>query len=148
MPANPAEFLSLCPTPLFVCRTHTSSGKRRSRDALAWSRAIMEAIVQPKQARTPGDTRLPHAQAVHVSFFSRWCTSEKMCHLRACKRRKIRISLRGPSELRDIFHERPRQHKPIPTLHGQGACGKQAAVVYTSLDTQTLLYLSLNTPPR
>ena len=29
----------------------------------------MEAIVQPKQARTPGDTRLPRAQAVHVSFF-------------------------------------------------------------------------------
>ena len=47
----------------------------------------MEAIVQPKQASTPGGTRLSRAQAIHVRFF-RWCTSENMCRLRACARSK------------------------------------------------------------
>ena len=29
----------------------------------------MAAIMEPKQASTPGDTLLPRAQAVHVTFF-------------------------------------------------------------------------------
>ena len=31
----------------------------------------MEAIVEPKQGNTPGDTRFPRAQAEYVSF-NRW----------------------------------------------------------------------------
>ena len=42
---------------------------------MALSSDFMEAIVEPKQASTQGDTHLPYAQAVHVSF-CRWCTSE------------------------------------------------------------------------
>ena len=47
--------------------------------------------------------------------------------------------------LRDTFHDSPRpcEHTPAPTLPGGGACGKEAAVVYTSLDTQPLPYLTL-----
>lgn len=39
-----------------------------SRRLFAWYRAFVDAIMEPKWARTPGDTRLPRAQAVSVSL--------------------------------------------------------------------------------
>ena len=39
-----------------------------SRRVLAWSGAFMNAIVEPNRASTPGDTRLPRAQATDANL--------------------------------------------------------------------------------
>ena len=45
------------------------------RRVLAWCKAIMEAMVEPKRASTPGDMRLPRARAVYVSLLTVVCLS-------------------------------------------------------------------------
>ena len=40
----------------FLFSVCTSYGKSMSRRVLAWARVIVEAIVEPKRASTPGDT--------------------------------------------------------------------------------------------
>ena len=62
-------YLSLYTPPLLICRMHLVRAIMSSL-VLAWYRAFMEAIVEPKQASTPVDTRLPRAQAVICQFFS------------------------------------------------------------------------------
>lgn len=41
-----------------LCAPHTSSGKITTRKALAWSSAVVEAVVAPKRESTIGDTGL------------------------------------------------------------------------------------------
>ena len=55
-----------------ACLPHAlRPGKQiRSRSMLAWSRAFTEAIVEPKRASTPGDTRLPRVQARRWQFIT------------------------------------------------------------------------------
>ena len=52
----------------FLFAAYFLDGKRMGKRVSTWSRIFMQAIVEPKRASTPGDTRLPRAQAVNVSL--------------------------------------------------------------------------------
>ena len=98
MPVQNRWYFSACVHHRCLFSARTSSAKSRSRCVFAWSRALIEAIVEPKQASTPGDKRLPRAQAVHVSFFADGEPPNKNCHLRACARGK-HVSPEVPARL-------------------------------------------------
>ena len=105
--------------------THASDWLRTARDVLAWCRAIMEAIAEPKRARTRGDTWHPGAPAKtfrtavsQIRYLRQACLENQ-----ACLRHQPQDSAgvpgypliswsTGPFWLHDVFNG-----SPTPRLH-------------------------------